>query len=259
VDLIRWLPGGYYLATRYSTPMDRLGYLVKYWLPFPLILSTTVPGIPWWHWSQFLALAAFLSVYDVFCLRNDAWSADAEQRPLRRTDGTTLPRTAHLRRRIAVAIPTVVASVSATSLSGGRLLPSVAFLAALAIVFALHNVLPERARIATFFALYLLKGGVFLFGWCPTPPPREIAAYLVFTVLYAAIYLPTYTLRKLDLLSGRPRLRRWLSFVLPSKIALLAGLVLWDPRLWTVPAVVLGGTVAQWVARRLGKIATGAP
>lgn len=259
MDVIRWLPGGYYLATRYSTPMDRLGYLVKYWLPFPLILSVTVADIPWWHWSQFLALAAFLSVYDVFCLHNDAWSAESEQRPLRRTDGTPLPRASHLLRRVAVAIPTVFASLMATTLSGGRLLPSLAFIASLAIVFALHNILPERARVATFFALYLLKGGVFLFGWCPAPPPRELATYVVFTVLYAAIYLPTYTLRKFDLLAESPRLRRWLSFVLPPKIALLAGLVLWDPRLWTVPAVVLGGTAAQWLARRVGNIATGAP
>lgn len=259
MGLIRWLPGGYYLATRYSTPLDRAGYLVKYWLPFPVLLWTLDPTPSWWHWSQFLSLAAFLAVYDAFCLRNDAWSADSETHPLRRTDGTELPRGRHLRRRILVASATAGASLAATWATGGTWAAQALFLVALCGVFGLHNALPERWRIGTFLGLYLLKGGVFLTPRLPWPFPDGLVPYLWFTLLYGAIYLPSYTLRKYHLLADRPGLLKWLSFVLPLKTALLAGLVAWNPRLWTVPAIVLAGTVAQWGARKVGGIATGTP
>lgn len=257
--LIRWLPGAYYLATRYSTPLDRAGYLVKYWLPFPVLLWTLDPSGAWWHWTRFLSLAAFLAVYDAFCLYNDAWSASSEAHPLVRTDGTALPKSVHLRRRILVATLTSVATVAAIAASGGTATAQIVFLSVLCLVFALHNALPERGRIGTFFGLYLLKGGVFLAPGFPWPFPAELVAYLWFTFLYAAIYLPSYTLRKFHLLAGKPGLLRWLSFVLPLKTTLLAGLVAWNPRLWTVPAIVFGGTVAQWAARKIGGIATGSP
>lgn len=259
MDLIRWLPGAYYLATRYSTPLDRVGYLVKYWLPFPMLLWALAPSPLWWHWTQFLSLAAFLALYDAFCLYNDAFSSATEDRPLRRTDGTDLPRSAHLRRRVAVAVATAATSLGATALAGGDVVSQALFLSVLCGVFALHNALTERARIGTFLGLYLLKGGVFLVPWMPAPFPPDLQPYLWFTFLYAAIYLPSYTLRKFHLLADRPGLVRWLSFVLPLKTALLAGLVVWNPRLWTVPAIVLGGTFAQWVARKLGGLATGSP
>lgn len=257
--LIRWLPGGYYLATRYSTPLDRAGYLVKYWLPFPVLLWTLDPSGAWWHWTQFLSLAAFLAVYDAFCLYNDVWSAATEAHPLERFDGTTLPRSVHLRRRILVAAATSGIALAATAATGGTATAQALFLVVLGLVFALHNALPERGRIGTFFGLYLLKGGVFLCPRLPSPFPADLLPYLWFTFLYGAIYLPSYTLRKFHLLAGRPGLLRWLSFVLPLKTALLAGLVVWNPRLWTVPAIVFGGTVAQWAARKIGGIATGTP
>lgn len=259
MDLIRWLPGGYYLATRYSTPLDRAGYLVKYWLPFPLFLHALQPDGRWWHWAQFLFLAAFMGVYDAGCLYNDAWSADAEARPLRRGDGTPLPRARHLAFRIAVAAAATALALATIAWSGGNVLAAALLLAALALVFSLHNALPERARIGTFTLLYLLKGGVFLLPFCTLPPPDAQRPYLAFTALYAALYLPAYVLRKLRLLDGSPKLRHRLGFVLPTKIAMLAGFVAWDHRLWTVLAVVVGGTAAQWAARRLAGISTGAP
>ncbi len=259
MGMTRWLPGSYYLATRYSTPLDRVGYLVKYWLPFPVLLWALEPSGSWWHWAQALSLVAFLAIYDAFCLYNDAWSAATEEHPLRRGDGTEIPKRAHLRNRIAIAVATTLASIAATAISGGTAVAQTLFLSGLCLVFARHNALPERARIGTFFGLYLLKGGVFLVPWLPTPFPSTLVPYLWFTVLYGAIYLPSYTLRKFHLLADHPRVLGWFSFVLPLKTLLLAGLVVWNPRLWPVPAIVFGGTIAQWATRKLGGIATGTP
>lgn len=176
------VPGGYFLLTRVSGARDAL-YLVG---------TSFVPA--WWYLARSTELdpvtalgsfaigyLAFIASYELGYLANDLW--DARRDPGGRQRAPFLTGTLSKVAFVAIRLLTwlLVASVTGWSSNSSWL----AGFAALAVVFALHNVVPAWARSATFMQLAVLRFSLPVMG--PLPASAAPLLLLLALLLYASM------------------------------------------------------------------------
>lgn len=180
-----FFPSKYYLASRYDSSVSSfLVYILKYWGSIALfyIIYFDNGNISFDNLLFCLfSLAVYFSVYDYFCFIND-------QEP-----GALTVRKGGVVSKWSVVIQVI--SISAVGLyiyKSDFLFPILVCLL-ISVVFYIHNSIPEKARVISYFLLYFLKPFLFFQSFFSLMP------VVFFSLFYALSYVPYYFVKKFGL------------------------------------------------------------
>ena len=245
-------PGRYYLSTRYDGIIDSVSYLIKFWIPYILVSQILWHSIEYHSYGQytlsFLLWIGHMSAYDYFCFINDTKSTSIEANPSFRHSLITINqiRTTGLISVLLLCLGSLLCGITIQSATY-----IVLYYFFLAITFTAHNHAGSLFRLLTFTLLYVIKGLIFVpFLNLNYLHFSRLIQYLLFCLLYSIINLPSYTIKKFNLLSSNPKIRKFASTTLIYKLALIGGFGLYNRMFLIIGIPIALGTLCQHLVRK---------
>lgn len=194
------VPIAYWLGTRLPKLGERMQYAGAVLGPQVLWLGLQSQGDQL-VWAFVLGFAAMICVYELGYIANDHWAQRRERAAgiaLRKEVPAAVSRWIFLMAIGGRAVVVTALVVLMGSLWGGVVLMS-GYLAALLVVFMLHNLVLTGARVGSFFMLYTLRLSlplIVVLVVLQDPRPVALWAWTLYAILMSVGFTLTYGMKK---------------------------------------------------------------